>query len=485
MEEFTGMILYKKINILRKKCNLFFITALFIPFISCYAQGSNDSGKINNSGDYITLEKCINLALENNHRVNISQQNIKIAEYQLKQVKSALYPRLSLSANISFFDEDLMFIMPGQSVFLDIPPITGIKFDEIRTPPVEAKIMDSRNIHTGLSLVYPLFTGGKLSALNQQAKNNVEIARYDANKEDLEIVFEVKNYFYSYCLCKKLLDLCNETVEMLDATLSLTEGLYLNGSGRVTRLDYLKNKVFADQVKSMLSEFEKNYNQAREALIFITGNNISQDFILSSYEIPFQPVTTGYNEVLDNVYQNNPDWSKINSAMEVYKAKSAEANSSLFPSIGLFANFDANFNEFEFGLVNKYNKYIWTMGIGMEYELFSGLKTSAEIDEAEAGLSKINEEKLLLKSALELQVKNLFHELSANAISISRLAESKTTSVENRNLTERAFQQEMSDADEVVQAQIMESLVNAQYIRALYNYAISRAKLELITGQKF
>jgi|GEM_PF-1910202 len=430
----------------------------------------------------ITLDKCISLALLNNHKVKISGEEVKIADSRLKQAKSAFYPSLSFSAKASIMDENLMFIMPGQEYVIDLPHIPGITIDKIKTPPTNAVIMDKANAHTRFSLTLPIYTGGKTQAINMQAENNVDIARNNKVQTDREIIFDIKQYYYSYILAKRMLDLLNETTERLEATLNLTESLYINGSGKVTKLDYTKNKVLVDQVKNLKPEFEKNYIKSREALQFSSGNSLPDNFSVRSYDIPFIPVSTNYDEVLRQVYLNNPDWTKINKAVEILIAKTAEAKSSLFPSVGIFANMDANFNDFNYGLSNDYNKYIWTVGIGIQYDIFSGFRTSAQIEEAESGLSKVKEEKLLLKDALELQIKNIFHDIAAQEKSVISLSESRNNADENCSLTERSFNQNITDTGELIQAQIMASLVQIQYLKALYEYTISCARLELISG---
>jgi len=63
----------------------------------------------------LTLDQCINLALENNHQAKISNQALKIARTQYRQVMSAYWPRVSASANFIRLDESPHFVYPEET----------------------------------------------------------------------------------------------------------------------------------------------------------------------------------------------------------------------------------------------------------------------------------------------------------------------------------------------------------------------------------
>ncbi len=432
----------------------------------------------------LSLNECIDIALENNHKIKTSKYGISIAESQIEQSESGYWPQLLLKANYSLLDQDPLFVMPAFKMKLPSVALPGfnLQLDDIDVPQQNVKLMDKQNIQAALELVYPIYTGGKVQSLNKQAEYGYEIAKQELRKTDLEVKYDVIRFYYAVVLSKNLYHVGEEAVDRLGATLSLTESLYKNGSGKVTKIDYLRTKIMVDQARTFLSQFENNIKNSKAALRFSIGINAEYDFDISETEIPFTPDKMDANSFLAEVYKYNPDWLKLNSAVNVYNSKLDEAKSGYYPNIAFFANLRHNINSYDYGIVNSTNRTMMTIGVGLEMPLFSGFRTSSQVDEAELGIKKIEEEKLLLNDALILQINEAYNNAKTNSDQVEKILEAANTAEENRSLNERAFQQDLVEAKDLVEAQIMESFVKAQYLKALYDHILSQAKLDLLTG---
>ena len=452
---------------------------------STYPQEISQDSTNNQFVKVLSLKSCIEIALENNHKMEASKEGVNIAAAQKKQAESGYWPQLSLKAVYSLMDQDPTFVLPSfkMNIPVTLPGLT-LNFDDIPVPEQNAKVMDKQNLHGALTLTYPLYTGGKVQSINKQAEYGIEIAKQETKKTDLEIRLEVKTYYYSVVLTKVLYSIGENALERLEATLNLTESMYKNGSGKVTKIDYLRNKVIVDQVRTLISEIKGKIVLSKEALRFSLGGKMPADFDVSSDEIPNINYSLNADSIVATAYNYNPDWSKVNSAVEVFKSKIDEAQSGYLPSIGIFGSLDQNINSYEYGFVNKDNKTMWTVGLGLEMPIFSGFRTSGEVDEAKAKLNEITDQKQLLHDAIILQVRNACNDVRTKEDQLEKTLEAKNTAEESRDLNERAFQMDMVEAKDLVEAQLMESFVNAQYQKALYDHLIAQAKLEMIIGKE-
>ncbi len=432
----------------------------------------------------LSLKNCIEIALENNHKMDAAKEGVNIAAAQKKQAESGYWPQLALKAVYSLMDQDPTFVLPSFKMSLPVN-LSGLTLNfDIPVPEQDAKVMDKQNLHGALTLTYPLYTGGKVQSINKQAEYGIEIAKQETKKTDLEIRFEVKSYYYSVVFTKVLYNIGENALEKLEATLNLTESMYKNGSGKVTKIDYLRNKVIVDQIRTLVSGIKGKIELSKEALRFSLGGNLPADFDVSSDEIPNINYSLNADSIVTTAYNYNPDWSKVNSAVEVFKSKIDEAQSGFLPSIGIFGSFDQNINSYRYGFVNKDNKSMWTVGLGMEMPIFSGFRTSGEVDEAKAKLNEITDQKQLLHDAIILQVRNACNDVKTTEDQLKKTLEAKNTAEESRELNERAFQMDMVEAKDLVEAQLMESFVQAQYQKALYDHSIAQAKLEMIIGKE-
>ncbi len=432
-----------------------------------------------------SLKECIEIALENNNAIQASKEDINIAKAQMKQAESGYWPQLSLKTAYTLMDQDPNFILPASKMSLPLT-LPGLNFnlDNIPVPEQNVKLMDKQNVYGELSLTYPLYTGGKVQSLNRQAEFGYQIAKQKMRNTDLEIKYDVKRYYYAVVLTENLYNIGKEALEKLNATQNLTESLYKNGSGRVTKIDYLRNKVIVEQASSLLYEIKGNLEKAKEALRFALGSDVPPDFEISSKEIPYNNYYFNADSITAEAYRNNPDWLKINSAVEVYKSKVDEAGSGYLPSLALFGSLTQNLNSYNYGIVSKDNKTIWTVGLGLEMSIFSGFRTNGEVDEAEAGLKKIKDQKQLLQKAVLLQVRNACNDVETAAEQVERNLAAKNAAEENTSLNEKAFHQDMVETKDFIEAQIMESLIKIQYQKALYNHYDALERLELIIGKE-
>ena len=53
-------------------------------------------------------------------------------------------------------------------------------------------------------MTYPVYTGGKIEAIINQAKLNKELAKVSIIRSENDVVFDVKKYYYGYILTNEL-----------------------------------------------------------------------------------------------------------------------------------------------------------------------------------------------------------------------------------------------------------------------------------------
>lgn len=214
-----------------------------IPQIKTFGQEQNVQKELR-----LTLDQCIEATLKNNVSRTASSYELKAAEAQLRQAKSGAYPKIDFTASYSLMDQNPNFIFPEMSI--QIPPINLGTFSIVpgamSIPLQNVELADKQTVAASVEVLYPLFTGGKLSSYISQAEAALEIAKSNARRNDLQIIFETKKLYYATLLTTKLEEIANEAYERFYSTLKLTEATYKNGSGRVTKSDYLKNKTITD-----------------------------------------------------------------------------------------------------------------------------------------------------------------------------------------------------------------------------------------------
>lgn len=492
-----------KKRLFRIQC-AFKLSAVFIWFLAgvtlsaltsaAHAVEPPQSPAITSAGGHqgtLTLKQCIDLALEINQSRAASRYSIEIAEAQHRQALSAYWPQIGVKVNYTIMDQDPNFIFPSQ--YISMPAGTALvvqtpqgqmPLSTLPVPEQNVKLMDKKNFVASLNATLPLYTGGQVSALVRQAEQGMKAAREEARRTDLQVTYDTTRYYYGAVLARELHQIGRDALTRMEVTLDLTENLYTKGSGKVKKTDYLRNKTVVEWLRSAVTALGANEQMARAALTNSMGMDWEKPVEPAPEELPFIPAKGELRELVSGAYNFNPDWARLEAGLAAAAAKIDEANSGHFPKIGLFGNLTGIGNSYDKGIVTSDNKTSWAIGIGLELPLFNGLRTTNEVREARARLEKLKYQQILLKEGIALQVKHIFIQLMSSQQQKVSSEAAAVSSEENRSLNERAYQEELVETKDVIEAQLTESLMKAQYRKALYDHLEARANLDFIVGKQ-
>jgi len=443
----------------------------------------------------LTLQQCIDLALQKNLFRTASRYSIEIAEAQHQQALSGYWPQIGVKANYAIMDQEPNFIFPSQ--YISMPQGTALVM-QVNTPggPVQmplstlpvpeqnVKLMDRRNFTASLNATLPLYTGGQVGALVRQAEQGMKAAKEEARRTDLQVVYDTTRYYYGAVLARELVQIGRDALTRMQVTLDLTENLYTKGSGKVKKTDFLRNKTVVEWLRTAVISLEGNEQLAKAALTNSMGLEWQHPVEPAAEPLPFMASKAELKDLVSGAYQFNPDWARLDAGLMAAEAKIDEANSGHLPKVGLFGSLTGIVNSYDKGIVTPDNKNSWMIGIGMELPLFNGLRTTGEVREARARLDRLKQQQFLLKEGIALQVKHIFIQLITAQQQKASSEAAALSSEENRSLNERAYQEEMVETKDVIEAQLMESLMKAQHQKTLYDNLDARANMDFVVGRQ-
>jgi len=291
--------------------------------------------------------------------------------------------------------------------------------------------------------------------------------------------------YWGAVLARQLHQLGRDTLARMDSTLRLTETMYKEGAGKVTRSDYLDNDVMVRTLQSLVAELEKNEIMSQAALANTMGLEWNASVQPSSQEIPFAPGAQNLDGLVASSYEFNPDWQKLGQALRATQGAVTTARSGHYPKLALTGDLHRWWNGgYNTGMATDQNQRGWTAGVGLEIPIFDGFLVRNQVREALARLDRLKETQFLLRDGIALQIKDLVLSLDAAAKSGQASQAAMRSAAENRDLNERAYQEELVETEKVVRAQLMEALMSAQHFKARYDYAAILSQLSLAVGKE-
>jgi len=496
---------------------LFISIALFV-ICATFTQGgettTTDNAAPTSDGDRVmTLDDCLATALQNNHRRPASRFAVAVAEAQHHQALSGYWPQLKLQAGYQRMDEAPNFLFPATVMGVPAQTITtpastamitvpagvlgptavqlpvSVPSQTITTsaqaftvPAQDVKLMNPDSFVGSINLTWLLYDGGMRKGLNQQATSYVEAMKQEARRTDLEIADSVRRMYYGAILAHQLRQLGADTLARMNATLNLTETMYQGGGGKVTKADYLDNKVMVETIRALVAQLEKNEAMARAALANTAGLPWQTSVTPKDAEIPYTPLTSDLPALVGDAYEFSPDWKRLEAGLLAREGAVQTARSGHAPKLALTGNLHKWWNSYDAGMATDINKEGWVVGVGMELPLFDGFLTRSKVAEARARLNQLKEQRFLLREGLGLQIKDLFLGLDAARKAHDATLAAMNAAVENRDLNTRAYQNELVETDKVIRAQLMEAMMCAQYYKNQYDHAALQSQLTLVIG---
>lgn len=436
----------------------------------------------------LTLDECLSFAMENNHRRPASAFALEIAEAQHRQALAGYWPQIGLKTGFQRMDEAPNFLFPASTFAVPAQTIVT-PFGPLQTPPQsiqvpaqDVKLADRDSSFASLNTTLLLWDGGMRKGLREQAKGGVDIAKAEVRRTELEVQDSVTRMYYGAVLARQLHQVGKDTLARMEATLHLTESMYKEGSGRVKKTDFLDNKVMVETIRATVAMLEKNEQLSQAALANTMGLNWQVSINPSAQEIPYEPYSVNLDELVGTAYRFNLDWEKLEAGLRALEGAETTAKSGHYPKLAMTVDLHKWWNDYDAGMATARNKAGWTVGIGLEIPIFNGNLVRNQVREAHARLEKTREEQFLLKEGIGLMVKDNLLSLIATRKAMDATAEAMKAAEENRDLNTRAYQNELAETQDVIKAQLIESLMTAQHLKNRFDHVALQSQLTLIIG---
>jgi len=439
----------------------------------------------------LSLDQCLSFAMENSHRRPASALSVEIAEAQYRQTQAGYWPQVGAEVGFQRRDQAPDFMFPASAFAVPGQNITIPGLGTLQTPPQslavpaqDVKLMDRDTTSASLNASLLLWDGGMRKGMGEQAKGGLDAAKAERRRTDLEIQDSVTRMYYSAVLAEQLRQLGRDTLARMEATLSLTETMYQEGSGKVKKTHYLENKVMVETIRAALATLEKNEQMAQAALANTMGLNWQASVAPTARDIPFEPYGADLEQLASTAFRFNLDWEKLEAGIRALQGAETTARSGHYPKLALTVDLHQYWNDYDMGLMTHQNKEGWTLGIGLRIPIFSGNLVRNQVREARARVDQAREGQILLKEGIGLMVKDTLLGLNAARKAVGATEAAMKAAEENRDLNTRAYESELVETQDVIKAQLIESLMTAQHLKNRFDHATLQSQLSLIIGSE-
>jgi outer membrane protein len=137
----------------------------------------------------LTLEESVDRALQNNQRLLLAKEDVRIAEQRVREAQSQYYPEVGLNLNSSRYLAEAGYVLPEDFGLVLLRPSRGLESDTFHSARVWMR--------------QPLYNGGRTGHAVRLSRANLESAGIQHEAVRGQIVFDVTRTFHDVLLREK------------------------------------------------------------------------------------------------------------------------------------------------------------------------------------------------------------------------------------------------------------------------------------------
>ena len=291
----------------------------------------------------LTLEECRNLAIQNNKELQISGEKIKMADNEKKAAFTKYFPQLSANGAYMWNQKDINLLDMGALSSSLSSSLGGLAqlpmIQHLMSGVNDMQHLDVQNIWVGnVSLVQPVFMGGKIVNYNQITKFAKQLAESMNNLQLQDLIYKTDETYWqviSLVNKKKLADAYVDLLRKMDS--DVTAMIY---EGVATEADGLSVKVKLNEAEMAQTKVENGLAFTRMLLAQICGLSLEEDLSLADEKLDNFPVeTTQASADLNEAFMNRNELRSLDLTTKIYKRKERIALAEMLPNVALAANY--------------------------------------------------------------------------------------------------------------------------------------------------
>ncbi len=275
------------------------------------------------------LKEAITLALENNKDIEVTRQNVKIAEFDLQSARGFYEPRFAgqsyyeraTTPNVSIFSSNATTTnssVVGNAGFQGSLPRFGTSYSatissqRVTTNNPISILSPQNNTSFNLSLTQPLYRGRRFDQprrVIEIAKRNLSLTDTQFRQRSIDIITNVQRAYWDLVFALRNLQVQRDGVR--DAKEQLEHNKRLVDEGQLAPIDVVAAETQVANIEQGVYEALETVGRAENLLKNLIAQN-KDDAIWRASLVPTDPVDldaprTTLPEALDLALQNRPE----------------------------------------------------------------------------------------------------------------------------------------------------------------------------------
>ena len=495
----------------------FLITACcFFVMVGSYAQG------------VLSLERCRELALQNNRQLKVSSLAIEVAEEAHNVAKTKYLPRVDGLAGYTHFSKEVSLLNSEQKSSLsnlgnnsigqlsnnlsakisewaqqgiispEVAQRLGNMLSGAGTPATEAlnnigqAVRDAfrtnnKNMYTGAIMVtQPVYMGGAIIAANKIADIGEQIAENDLDQQTQSTLYSIDQ---AYWLAVSLKQKQKLAISYRDLVKKLNEDVHkMIQQGVATKADGLKVDVKVNEAEMQITQAEDGLALSKMLLCQLCGIPMNQEITLADEDketlaLSGTPVDTEQQKVAaqDSALNTRPELRMLQNALDISKEATNMVRAINLPHVMLTGGYMiSNPNVFN-GFQKKFTG-VWNVGVMVHVPVWNWFDGAYKVRAAKAAsnIAQMNLDDT--REKIHLQITQSQFKVKEAQKKLNMAMKNIASADENLRCANLGFKEGVMEVTDVMAAQTAWQKAQSQKIDAEIDVKLTQVGLNKALG---
>ena len=476
-----------------------------------------------------SLQKCRELALQNNRQLKISNMTVDVAENTRKAAKTKYLPRVDALAGYQHFSREISLLSDDQKNTLSnlgtntfgqlggqigqnlsslaqqgvlspqVAQQLGQLLSNVSTPLTQAgnnigqSINDAfrsntKNVYAGgIVINQPIYMGGAIKAANDMAAIGEQVAQNNISLKRQLVLYGVDNAYWLAISLKKKEALA---IRYRDLAQKLNEDVKkMIREGVATRADGLKVEVAVNTADMQIARIQSGVSLAKMALCELCGLDLNGDIQLSDEgdaDLPPTPSTQFDNYIIPasdstRLNETRPELRLLQNAVDMSKQNTKLLRSLYLPHVLLTAGYSVS----NPNLFNGYQKRftdLWNIGVTVQVPVWTWGENKYKIRASRTATSIAQLEMDDVRKKIDLEIEQNRLRLKDANKQLATSHKNMAAAEENLRCANVGFKEGVMTVTEVMAAQTAWQTSRMAIIDAEISVKLAQAGLQKALG---
>lgn len=435
----------------------------------------------------LTLDECVNKALEYNKSLSSAKLKLDQTRFDMKSYKANFYPQFNLMALDFYTTAKGDFTIEGghlpiynyvEEAGTFVPNVTknadgSYTLNQYADFPSQTMKWKLKNMFVGsISVMEPLYAGGKISTAYEMSKLGVNMATENIRLTESEVIVKTHEAYYQAVKAKELGEVARSYKTLLDELKKNVEGAFRHGMS--TRNDIMKVQVKQNEAELSIQKADNGYQLAKMNLCHIIGLPLNS-------EVEVGQTDPSANVSIPMDMGVRPEHAILDNKTELARQQVKLTKSDYLPNVAVGATYSyANGGELAGKkLINNGSASVGVV-VKMPLDLFGGGTNKVRSAKAAYQIAQMEQQDFDEQMQLEwAQCKNLFDEAQTEV----RLCQTALEqAAENMRLSKQQYEVGFEPLSDYLETQASWQQCSANLVNARCQMQLAQVRLLKAAG---